>query len=122
LREKRISEGSDMVLDAKGRVSWVNRDDDDLSDDRGRWSLWFGARDGFPQGNGEYNGETMPLPITENGAAMGSWVDASGRNSAWTSEDDWQRAKRRAIEIREQYASPEEKPKEEFAPPEPVAL
>jgi hypothetical protein len=119
----------EMILDANGCISWIKRDGDELADDNGRWALWLHERDGIPAGNGNHNHNTLPLPIAERGARMNGWVDSSGRSSAWRTTSDWDTARRRIEQMRAEYTNTsvvetpaEEKPKEEFAPPEPVTL
>jgi len=127
---RRTGPGSgSMVLDWKGRVSWIERGDDTMADNQGRWSLWFNKRDGIPCGTGSFNEATHPLAIDEHGYVIGEWSDSNGRTSVWPTASATAVGKDRVREIRNEYYSggaesppAEEAPKEEFAPPEPVAL
>lgn len=127
LRKRLASETGCMVMDNKGRVSWSHRDSDDLSDDKGRWRIWFFERDGVPMGTGNFNSSTKPLAIDQDGYPMESWTSSTGRsgeNAAWNSDSEAERARQRLQQIRDQYEwkPAGEKPKEAFEPPASVSI
>jgi len=109
-----------MILDNKGRVSWILRDGDDLADEHGRWAVWFNQRDGIPEGTGSFNDSTYPLPIDQSGYVMGEWKDSSGHHGVWVNDSDTETGLRRVQEIRDAFGG--EKKKEAFEPPAPVSV
>lgn len=72
-----------MILDNKGRISWIERDDDDLSSGR-RWSVWFLDYLGIPPASGDFTTSTKPLALDADGQVIGEWVGSNGQNSATT--------------------------------------
>ena len=95
----RANDDGYMLLDNKGRVSWRNRADDDLSGEI-RWPLWFIKRDGIPAATGAFDTRTPPLPISRVGEVMDpTWSDNQGNDSVWTSESLAAEGKVRVLEI-----------------------
>lgn len=92
-----------MIMDAKGRVSWRDRADDDLADGI-RWPVWFRERDGIPKAEGNFNGATRPLPLDADGNAIGDWRNNRGSDTPWSGGNK-PKALARIKAIKEEFAS-----------------
>lgn len=96
------SDRGQMMLDNKGRVSWIERGDDDLSSGK-RWAVWFIDRDGIPRSSGDFTVETQPLALDAEGCVLGEWIGSTGKRIPWQTPEIAERAYKRVAEIRAAY-------------------
>jgi hypothetical protein len=119
--------GSKIIIDHKGRVSWLNRDDDALAEGR-RWPVWHLKRDDIPYARG-FDGGTPPRAIDSFGNIIpephteGTEFGEAGAN--WKTERDYETAKTQLSQIiGNAVIWPQQNAEQggEFAPPAEVAI
>lgn len=100
LRENDRKSNYQMVMDDKGRVCWIVRDDDKLEQGI-RWSIWFTKYLDIPAGTGDFATTTRPLAISADGDVINGWQGSVGGTTVWGSSDA--AARKRIKEIQAEY-------------------